>query len=398
MAYNSFIGILRIIDEHGIIEYEFSEKLEEKLINPLMYAKLNLLISKKFKSKHALNIYMLAMDYLVLKKNYGEKILSVDELKHYLGLLDKDGNETKKYRVVDIHKHILKRAEKEINELSDINIKIESMKKANSKSISAFKFQMSIKEDHLDFYKPSLNSNHQMNLFNQLDIPGKSQRELKKEKVSIKNPALKKFFADNKISINTTMLQDKLWDIKDSLKAEFEPYLLYLTDYALTESKKGNIKNFASFFVSLLKDDSQIDNYVYYLEQKREKDEQKQIQIENMIEGKLKTQYESYLTLDFKNFLIDNIDELEETFINLFKQKIKSDTMIFNILVGRNKGIINKTLITGFNDFLRAPLIKELQNYKDEFGYIPLEFEEWKQTHINLDDIKNLKKQIECLV
>ena len=51
-----------------------------------MYAKINLLISRSFKSKHSLSIYCLSLDYLQIKNNYGEKTLSIGQIRKYLGL------------------------------------------------------------------------------------------------------------------------------------------------------------------------------------------------------------------------------------------------------------------------------------------------------------------------
>jgi hypothetical protein len=51
-----------------------------------MYVKINLLVSKNFKSKHSLSLYCLALDYLYIKNNFGEKNISLEEMRKYLGL------------------------------------------------------------------------------------------------------------------------------------------------------------------------------------------------------------------------------------------------------------------------------------------------------------------------
>ena len=70
----------RIKTDSNIILYEYSSSIKEKLNNPEMYVKINLLVSKNFKSKHSLAIYCLALDYLFIKNNYGEKNFSLEEI------------------------------------------------------------------------------------------------------------------------------------------------------------------------------------------------------------------------------------------------------------------------------------------------------------------------------
>lgn len=132
----------------GICEYSFGPALRKRLYNPSMYTKLNLLISRRFTSKHALAIYCLALDYLNVQNNYGEKNLTISELRKYLGI-DKGTYD----RVVDLHRHVLKRAAKDINEESDIQITIKPIRISNQK-IVGFKFCMSIKTEHIAFYQP----------------------------------------------------------------------------------------------------------------------------------------------------------------------------------------------------------------------------------------------------
>lgn len=131
----------------GICEYSFSPKFKKRFLNPDMYVKLNLIISKHFKSKHAFNIYVLALDYLRHDINYGEKLFSVEELRQYLGIAENE------YKLVgDLHRRVVKRAIEEINSESDMKLEIE-LKRGKRNKIVGFKFKMSIKEEFVEFYK-----------------------------------------------------------------------------------------------------------------------------------------------------------------------------------------------------------------------------------------------------
>ena len=383
----NLLSSCEIIEKEGIIEYEFSEKLEDRLINPLMYAKLNLLISKNFKSKHALNIYMLAMDYVIHKKNIGEKILSVDELKLYLGLVDNKGNDISKYRVVDIHKHILKKAEKEINEISDMNLKISPINQVNSKAITAFRFQMSIKDDYINNYQKNFElTTKKISVLKQIETGVKRTDD----KITIQDEKLKNFLAKYNISVTTYTFQEKLQELKDMFEDDYiENYLKFLMKYAEKEYSKGNIKNFAGFFVSLFKDNAQINNYLYELEQETKKQE-----IEGMLDSKIKEKYENAMSNDFEDFIINNINKLEAKFIEIVRKYIKSGFAYEYLIMGQNKGIIDKTLILNYKRHIWLTLINKIEPYQEEFGYKKVSFEEWKLKTINEKYLNQILSEI----
>jgi len=48
---------------NGILTYEYSSFLKGKLTHPKMYARINLVIQSKFKSKYSLALYELCIDY-----------------------------------------------------------------------------------------------------------------------------------------------------------------------------------------------------------------------------------------------------------------------------------------------------------------------------------------------
>ena len=130
-----FLSEVKIIN--GVLFYAYPPTLRNNLYNPNIYAKINLKLQNKFKSKHSLALYELFVDYFNIKKNYGETpIITFEDFRKLLGLKEKEYSKFK-----DINQHIIKKAIKEINELSDLYIKTEYYKE--SRKIVGFKFYIS---------------------------------------------------------------------------------------------------------------------------------------------------------------------------------------------------------------------------------------------------------------
>ncbi len=391
---NSLLSGCKIDKGTGKITFSFSPFIQERLFNPKLYAKINLIVSKRFKSKYSLTIYCLAVDYLQIKYNYGEKNLTIDELRKYLGLGDNEYA-----RVVDLNKDIIKKAEKEINVNSDLNISIIPIRTINRK-ITGFKFKMSIKEEHLESYRPQKlirqnNNDKQTNLFDSVGASSIQEIEIfkeKKELIKVTNQELKKYFSDNKISIRTDTVQNKLEEIQETFQENFEDYLVFLMNYTNQEAKKKSINNLSGFYVGLLKDDSQLDNYILFFQQQQQRKQSQQIKIKSMIENELQKQYDKYLSEDFDNYLVENIDRLENKIIKIIKSTLKPGDFILDVIIERShKGIIDKTLITASKPSTKAGILVHLRNYKDELNYKTISFDEWKNQEITeeiLDDIE----------
>jgi len=391
---NSLLAGCKIDKGTGKITFAFSPFIQEKLCNPKLYAKINLIVSREFKSKHSLAIYSLAVDYLQIKYNYGEKNLTTDELKKYLGL-----NTNEYIRVVDLNKDIIKKAEKEINENSDIKIKIEPIRAERNKIIG-FKLKMSIKEEFLDSYRPqktikSITENKQTNLFELPLYTEPNNSITKNEKIKLNKSELKDFFAEYKISSNTNTIQEKLKDIKNTFSDKFEDYLVFLMEYTKQELKRNSIKNVSGFYVGLLKDDNQLENYIISLQYKEKEQENKRLQIESLIETELKKQYENYLLKDFETYILKNIDKLEIKIINLIESTTKSGTFFYDVILSKhNNGVIDKTLLTETKPGTKGAIINHLKNYKDELSYYDLSFDDWKTQTITNKYLEELEKKL----
>ncbi|MBI4665225.1 MAG: replication initiation protein [Nitrospinae bacterium] len=104
----------------GVVEYDYSSFLREKLYNPKMFALLNLKILNKFRSKYALAIYNLCKDYVGAGQ---APLVGLDKFREFVGL---DTGEYTDFK--SMNRRVIKEPLKEINALSDINVKVDYIK------------------------------------------------------------------------------------------------------------------------------------------------------------------------------------------------------------------------------------------------------------------------------
>ena len=382
---NALLAGCRIVKGSGICNYAFSPFLQKKLLNPEMYAKIDLIVSHKFKSKYALAIYCLALDYLNIKLNYGEKNLTVNELRKYLGLKDYE------YKLTgDLNRRVIKPSEDEINEISDMNISITPI--LQKKKMIGFKFIMTLQEERVFLYKSkkTLNSLEE----NQLSIFEQPSNNIEPQKIrqviAIQDENLRKFFAKYNISFTTDTFQEKLKETQEIFGADkLENYLLFLIKYAEKEYNKGTIKNFAGFFVSLLKDNTQIDNYLFELEEETKKKEQKRKIISMRLEDKLKDKYDFSIKQELIEQIQNNYSKYENIFTDTILNKINKDSAFYEFnFIRRNNGVVTQ-------EILKSPfLAKEIFEFKELFDYIPMSYENWKKS-LPQAYFDNLLKELE---
>lgn len=104
----------------GVIEYDFSSFLREKLANPKMYALLNLAILNQFRSKYALAIYELCKDY----EGVGQTpVIPIDKYRAFQGLEETEYKEFKR-----LNTRVIKEPMEEVNKVSDIQVSVEYRK------------------------------------------------------------------------------------------------------------------------------------------------------------------------------------------------------------------------------------------------------------------------------
>lgn len=382
-----------IPENSGMCTFAFSPFLEERFLTmgEEAYVKIDLVISNKFQSKHALSIYCLALDYLILKLGYSEKKFSLQELRKYLAL-----KETEYPLTGNFNDRVIKPSEEEINEISDINIEIKPFKE--SRKIAGYKLCMSLKEGTLNKYTEIKERFELLRSTRLLEESQELQKISKKKKdfILINSEKLKDFFSKNSISISTETVQEKLKKLKAMFGEEkIEHYLTFLMNYTENEYRKGGVKSISGFFVSLIKDDSQIENYIFEMEKENQKLEAKKIKIEKMLAAKIEEKYELFLSEDFEIYLVDNIEKIEPVFIDIVSKNVKKGFAYDYLIINQNKGIIDKSLILKYKKHIRLVLINELRGFQNELGYKKPNFEDWKSKNIDENYLDNLRSELE---
>lgn len=382
---SSLFSDVEIID--GVCEYSYSPKLRKRFFNPSMYAKLNLIVSKKFKSKNTLAIYTLAIDYLQIKNNFGEKNISTNEMRKYLGL------STDRYiRETDLYKHVLKKAELEINNSSDINILIEPIRTERLK-ITGFKLKMSIKENFLEYYKPQkklIDKPNQLNIFENTTSINQY-----KSIITVSNERLQEFYADNGISLTPKTIQEKLKELKDKLKSSFEDYLVFLMEYTKKENKKTKLKSISGFYIGLIKDDLQVSNYMVLSKKEIENKEKKLESTEKLLNERLVKLYTTYAFDDFTFYLMANVESLEERITEILNRGLRNSNQFFYDMLIKHFGEIDIRALTESSVAIKSSVVGFLKNYKEELEYPETSFEYWRERIFKEENIRKLREEIE---
>ena len=394
----------QIPDDSGICIFDFSSFLEKRFLamGQEAYLKIDLIISKKFQSKYALSIYCLALDYLIIEKGYSEKKFSIEELRKYLGVKEEE------YKLIGhFNDRVIKPAEEEINSNSDMNIEIKPYKEG--RKIVGYKLCMSLKEGRAKEYIEKKETfkqieNKQTNIFENIEVREiekvqsiKPEVKPKREIIKVESKELKEFFAEYKISITTNTIQDKFREAKDIFQDNFEKYLIFLMNYTKQELKRNSINSISGFFVSLFKDDVQIDNYFQELEKETKRKEVRKFEIESKLESKVKEKYNNSMSSDFENYLEKNIDSIEDKFIEIVRNNVKKGFAYDYLIKNQNKGIIDKSLLLNYKKHIRMPLITEIKLYEEELGYRKPTFEEWKKENITEKYLSELRLEIKKL-
>ncbi len=132
----SLLAEAKIID--GICSYAYSPTIREQLHNPRIYAKINLRLQNRFKSKYALILWELCFDYFDESRNEGETpFIPLDTFRELMGIDDELYPEFKK-----LNKWVIKDPIKEINnEATEFLIEVE-YKRGYRRKVVAIKLRM----------------------------------------------------------------------------------------------------------------------------------------------------------------------------------------------------------------------------------------------------------------
>ena len=333
-------------EEKGVCEYSYSAHLKDLLKNPNIYAKIDLIIQREFKSKHSLALWEFLVEY-ICSKNKGDMSYTgwilIEDYRKFLGL---QKTEYTDYR--NFNRFLIKAPLAEINRVSDIEASVD-YKKENRKVV-AIKFLIKKKQgfqQKLPFENlPTTEEyNSQDNEFDK-----------------IKNSLL----TDYKISeskVDIILSKHKLDKISKNL------------EYVNAELESGRIKNIAAFTINAIKD-----NYLIIKSNKEIKESEESLLYKELSE--INKQIENY-NQDLDKFFLQEatnyFDSLEEaTKQHLVGEKIKENSNLpLNLkqTVSQTQVIFDvKTQILEDDD-----LKKEALNNFDKVKYLNIEKLEQKK-------------------
>ena len=120
----------------GICTYSFAPELRYKLYNPRIYAKLNLRLQNRFKSRYALILWEVCFDYFDTDRDQGETpFIPLETFKTLMGLEETD------YPVYKVlNQSVIKPAIKEINDVTNYHVEVEQ--KRLGRKVAELKFRI----------------------------------------------------------------------------------------------------------------------------------------------------------------------------------------------------------------------------------------------------------------
>lgn len=133
----ALLGEVKI--ENGFCYWEYTSSLRKMLYNPTVYARINLQLQNKIKSKHSLILYENIFYYYRASDGFGETPwIVIPNLRKLLGIPD---SKYKQFKV--FNNAVIKKAVDEINEKTDLVVTIE-YKRANRR-VNSIKFYVKLK-------------------------------------------------------------------------------------------------------------------------------------------------------------------------------------------------------------------------------------------------------------
>ena len=122
--------------ENGICTYGFAPHLRRQLYNPRIYAKLNLRLQNRFKSRYALILWEVCFDYFDTDRDQGETpFIGLETFRELMGLQTGDYTTFK-----SLNQWVIKPALKEINDVTNYHVEVEQ--KRLGRSIAELKFRI----------------------------------------------------------------------------------------------------------------------------------------------------------------------------------------------------------------------------------------------------------------
>ncbi len=137
-------GMFTLISEfkylRGIIKFSFPPSIEQMILNPKMFGKINLVVIKSLRSKYSIALYELAEDYI----NAQIPKMEMAKFRELMGI-----EEEQYYKFSTLRKYVIDIAVNEINDSENISFNISYELERRGKKITHIKFTTHKKEDVL---------------------------------------------------------------------------------------------------------------------------------------------------------------------------------------------------------------------------------------------------------
>ncbi len=125
---------------NGLITYSFPPHIEEMILNPKMFGKINLVVIKSLRSRYSIALYELAEDYI----NVQIPKMEMDKFRELMGLEEKHY-----YKFSALKKYVIDVATDEINQSDNISFTLSYELIKTGRKITHIKFTTHKKEDVL---------------------------------------------------------------------------------------------------------------------------------------------------------------------------------------------------------------------------------------------------------
>jgi plasmid replication initiation protein len=358
---SQFLGEVNITKQSGVIWYTWGKYLREKLCNPTMYAKINLAIQSRFKSKYSLVLYELCVDYFIKKQGKGETPwINIEDFKKLMGVEnDKYCQEYKR-----LNDFVIKKAVKEVNEKSDIFVAIDVKKEA--RKVVALKFHIA----------PTPRSN---NLLTRL-IKAPKQGEL-----SFKPEDEEKKELYERMTRAFTLSDRQAQEILSTMH-DFEE-VKEILDMVERRIKRNEIMNIGAYTYKALKDQYQPRKSIIAIEREQEAEarvnEEKRKAKEKEIINGLTEEYEGYKIKTTKEYISGLSKDDQEVIKKKFEESL--DDFLKNKY--RESGLESPIISASYIKFLSTKYLKnemlDFHSFAQERGFLLEQDKEgWKMVNI----------------
>ncbi len=306
---SSWVASAEYFKNEGIVEFEFSEKLKPYLLQlKEEFTSFRMSFIIQLKSSYSIRFYELLKQY----EKIGKRTFSLENLKTMLGI-----TENEYLLFANFNQRVIKIAQKELLEKTDISFKVEKIKRGK-------------KVVGLNFYIKSEKKNKVPNLLEKIDS-AKIKKIITSKSVNNKIAKIFEEINSNIIGLNRNTLLElssKEWEylsleVKDAVIAtgiDFDVYIKEKYEYVLLQMKKKIIENPVEFLLDSIKN-----NYGG-------------LDVFNKKKKKLKLQMEKEKILELEDKIILIKKEKDETTKEIVLGIIKNDPTLLNNIVEQMRG------------------------------------------------------------